>query len=159
MIQTLRKFILWLVQVSWEFKWKSEDVELHGPHTSQKMLDWQVGDFEWQPHFDLYSFSSLRILTIQRSSHSCSISLGVWLLWRRDSCQKSWHRGVQGFKEDWFWALCLASFLDYPLFCKLGKLCTYWRDNPVSYLSTFQRNECTANLWVLPALWWREKDH
>ena len=28
--------------MSWEFKWKSEDVELHGPHTSQKMLDWQV---------------------------------------------------------------------------------------------------------------------
>ena len=102
-------------------------------------------------------FFPLRILTIQKSSHS--ISPGVWLLWRGDSRQKSWHRGVQGFKEDWFWALCLASFLDYNLFCKLGILCTYWRDNPVSYLSTFQRNECTANLRVLPALWWREEDH
>ena len=53
-------------------------------------------------------FFPLRILTIQKSSHS--ISPGVWLLWRGDSRQKSWHRGVQGFKEDWFWALCLASF-------------------------------------------------
>ena len=32
-------------KVSWEFKWKTEDAELHGPHTSQKMLDWQVN--EW----------------------------------------------------------------------------------------------------------------
>jgi len=34
-----------LDDVSWEFKWKSEDVELHGPHTSQKMLDWQESGF------------------------------------------------------------------------------------------------------------------
>ena len=31
------------LKVNWEFKWKTEDAELHGPHTSQKMLDWQVG--------------------------------------------------------------------------------------------------------------------
>lgn len=31
-------------KVSWEFKWKTEDAELHGPHTSQKMLDWQVNE-------------------------------------------------------------------------------------------------------------------
>ena len=31
-------------KVSWEFKWKTDDAELHGPHTSQKMLDWQVGN-------------------------------------------------------------------------------------------------------------------
>ena len=30
--------------MSWEFKWKTDDAELHGPHTSQKMLDWQVGN-------------------------------------------------------------------------------------------------------------------
>jgi len=30
-----------LDEVMWEFKWKSEDTELHGPHPSQAMLDWQ----------------------------------------------------------------------------------------------------------------------
>lgn len=34
-----------LDDVSWEFKWKTEDAELHGPHTSQKMLDWQESGF------------------------------------------------------------------------------------------------------------------
>ena len=36
-----------LDEVSWEFKWKTDDAELHGPHTSQKMLDWQVGIFSF----------------------------------------------------------------------------------------------------------------
>ena len=35
-------FVTCHIKVSWEFKWKTEDAELHGPHTSQKMLDWQV---------------------------------------------------------------------------------------------------------------------
>jgi len=30
-----------LEEVMWEFKWKSDDSELHGPHASQTMLDWQ----------------------------------------------------------------------------------------------------------------------
>jgi len=34
-----------LDDVSWEFKWKTEDAELHGPHTSKKMLDWQESGF------------------------------------------------------------------------------------------------------------------
>ena len=33
--------------MSWEFKWKTDDAELHGPHTSQKMLDWQVGNLSF----------------------------------------------------------------------------------------------------------------
>ena len=28
-------------QVMWEYRWKNEEgAELHGPHTSQEMLDW-----------------------------------------------------------------------------------------------------------------------
>jgi len=34
-----------LDDVSWEFKWKETDSELHGPHNSQKMLDWQQSGF------------------------------------------------------------------------------------------------------------------
>jgi len=30
-----------LDDVQWEFKWKAEDSEMHGPHNSQTMLDWQ----------------------------------------------------------------------------------------------------------------------
>ena len=30
-----------LDEVMWEFKWKADDSELHGPHNSQAMLDWQ----------------------------------------------------------------------------------------------------------------------
>ena len=75
-----------------------------------------------------------------------SLSAGVWLLWRGDSREKSWHRGVQGFKKDWFRALCLASLLDHLLFWKLGILCTYWRDNPVSYLFTFHQMVALSHL-------------
>lgn len=33
-------------EVMWEFKWKNEeDAELHGPHSSQKMLEWQESGF------------------------------------------------------------------------------------------------------------------
>jgi len=31
-----------LDEVQWEFKWKAEDEEVHGPHGSQAMLDWQL---------------------------------------------------------------------------------------------------------------------
>ena len=31
--------------VQWEFKWKEEDTEIHGPHTSQSMLDWQESGY------------------------------------------------------------------------------------------------------------------
>ena len=41
------KFETCHTKVSWEFKWKTDDAELHGPHTSQKMLDWQVGNFSF----------------------------------------------------------------------------------------------------------------
>jgi len=34
-----------LDEVMWEFKWKEEDSELHGPHSSQTMLDWQEADY------------------------------------------------------------------------------------------------------------------
>eukprot|EP00092_Neocalanus_flemingeri_P015581 GFUD01016869.1.p1 GENE.GFUD01016869.1~~GFUD01016869.1.p1 ORF type:complete len:367 (-),score=151.49 GFUD01016869.1:45-1076(-) len=34
-----------LDEVMWEFKWKAEDSELHGPHPSQTMLDWQEGGY------------------------------------------------------------------------------------------------------------------
>ena len=34
-----------LEEVMWEFKWKVEDSELHGPHPSQTMLDWQEGGY------------------------------------------------------------------------------------------------------------------
>ena len=34
-----------LDDVAWEFKWKAEDTELHGPHSSQKMADWQGTGF------------------------------------------------------------------------------------------------------------------
>lgn len=35
-----------LFQVRWEFRWEeSEDAEIHGPHTSQEMLDWQESGF------------------------------------------------------------------------------------------------------------------
>lgn len=34
-----------LNEVFWEFKWKSDDGELHGPHDSQKMLDWQESGY------------------------------------------------------------------------------------------------------------------
>jgi len=30
-----------LDDVMWEFKWNEEDTEIHGPHNSQSMLDWQ----------------------------------------------------------------------------------------------------------------------
>ena len=55
--------------MSWEFKWKSEDVELHGPHTSQKMLDWQVETLI----NSLTLIFILSLLTIQCSSHFCSL--------------------------------------------------------------------------------------
>jgi len=32
-------------EVQWEFKWKEEDKEVHGPHTSQEMLDWQESGY------------------------------------------------------------------------------------------------------------------
>ena len=31
--------------VQWEFKWKEEDTEVHGPHSSQEMLDWQESGY------------------------------------------------------------------------------------------------------------------
>ena len=31
--------------VQWEFKWKEEDAEVHGPHSSQEMLDWQESGY------------------------------------------------------------------------------------------------------------------
>merc|ERR1719367_1015418 len=31
--------------VMWEFKWKEEDTEVHGPHSSQSMLDWQESGY------------------------------------------------------------------------------------------------------------------
>ena len=34
-----------LDEVMWEFKWKADDSELHGPHSSQTMLDWQEGGY------------------------------------------------------------------------------------------------------------------
>jgi len=34
-----------LDEVMWEFKWKVDDPELHGPHPSQTMLDWQEGGY------------------------------------------------------------------------------------------------------------------
>jgi len=34
-----------LDDVSWEYKWKTEDEEVHGPHSSQKMFDWQESGF------------------------------------------------------------------------------------------------------------------
>jgi len=39
------KKVVVLNEVSWEFKWKAEDGELHGPHDSQKMLDWQESGY------------------------------------------------------------------------------------------------------------------
>jgi len=32
-------------EVMWEFKWKEDDSELHGPHSSQTMLDWQEAEY------------------------------------------------------------------------------------------------------------------
>ena len=32
-------------EVMWEFKWKQEDEEVHGPHPSQSMLDWQESGY------------------------------------------------------------------------------------------------------------------
>ena len=32
-------------EVMWEFKWKEEDNEVHGPHPSQSMLDWQESGY------------------------------------------------------------------------------------------------------------------
>ena len=32
-------------EVMWEFKWKEEDQEVHGPHPSQSMLDWQESGY------------------------------------------------------------------------------------------------------------------
>ena len=32
-------------QVNWEFKWKREDAKIHGPHSSQEMLDWSESGF------------------------------------------------------------------------------------------------------------------
>ena len=32
-------------EVMWEFKWKEEDEEVHGPHSSQSMLDWQESGY------------------------------------------------------------------------------------------------------------------
>ena len=33
-------------EVKWEFKWDQEaDSEVHGPHTSKEMLDWQESGF------------------------------------------------------------------------------------------------------------------
>ena len=31
--------------VQWEFKWKETDTEIHGPHSSQSMLDWQENGY------------------------------------------------------------------------------------------------------------------
>lgn len=31
--------------VQWEFKWKEEDTEVHGPHSSQSMMDWQESGY------------------------------------------------------------------------------------------------------------------
>lgn len=31
--------------VMWEFKWKEDDEEVHGPHPSQSMLDWQESGY------------------------------------------------------------------------------------------------------------------
>ena len=90
------KFETCHTKVSWEFKWKTDDAELHGPHTSQKMLDWQVGNLS-------FGFVSIFLFFS-----------GVWLLRCWHSCAKSWHWGVQGFQEDWFWALCLAPPTSLP---------------------------------------------
>ena len=32
-------------EVQWEFKWKEDDEEVHGPHSSQAMLDWQESGY------------------------------------------------------------------------------------------------------------------
>jgi len=32
-------------EVTWEFKWKEEEEEVHGPHSSQSMLDWQESGY------------------------------------------------------------------------------------------------------------------
>jgi len=32
-------------EVMWEFKWKESDDEIHGPHSSQSMLDWQESGY------------------------------------------------------------------------------------------------------------------
>lgn len=32
-------------EVMWEFKWKEDDDEIHGPHSSQSMLDWQESGY------------------------------------------------------------------------------------------------------------------
>ena len=42
--------------MSWEFKWKTDDAELHGPHSSQKMLDWQVGNLSFVSIVQLHFF-------------------------------------------------------------------------------------------------------
>jgi len=34
-----------LDEVMWEFKWKEDDTEIHGPHNSQAMLDWQESGY------------------------------------------------------------------------------------------------------------------
>jgi len=34
-----------LDEVMWEFKWKEEDTEIHGPHSSQSMCDWQESGY------------------------------------------------------------------------------------------------------------------
>lgn len=32
-------------EVLWEYKWKEDDSELHGPFNSSQMLEWQEGGF------------------------------------------------------------------------------------------------------------------
>jgi len=32
-------------EVQWEYKWKEDDDEVHGPHDSKKMMDWQESGF------------------------------------------------------------------------------------------------------------------
>ena len=44
----------------------------------------------------------------------CYLFAGVRFLWCRHSCPKSWHWRVQGFQEDWFWALRLAILICTP---------------------------------------------
>ena len=32
-------------QVNWEFKWSKDDEKIHGPHSSEEMLEWQTNGF------------------------------------------------------------------------------------------------------------------
>ena len=32
-------------EVQWEYKWKEEDTEIHGPFSSEEMLEWQEDNY------------------------------------------------------------------------------------------------------------------